>query len=104
MSLIKTQIDKLGQRLRDADASESDLIALDEYRESFTIAYESVVQMIRENLGSEPAGRPAKTTKSITEKLRRETIRLSQMQDIAGCRLIVPDLLEQDNTVEKLLS
>jgi putative GTP pyrophosphokinase len=34
--------------------------------------------------------------------LRRESIRLTQIQDIAGCRLTVPDLATQDSVVESL--
>jgi ppGpp synthetase/RelA/SpoT-type nucleotidyltranferase len=72
---------------------------LDQYRRSFTEAYEMVAGAIRNQLGLEPTGRPAKSTTSIAEKLRRESIRLTQIQDIAGCRLIVPDISEQDRLV-----
>jgi putative GTP pyrophosphokinase len=34
--------------------------------------------------------------------LRRESIRLTQIQDIAGCRLVVPDVAEQDRVVENV--
>jgi putative GTP pyrophosphokinase len=56
---------------------------------------EYVVDGIRDNLGLEPTGRPAKSTSSISDKLRRESIRLSQIQDIAGCRVIAPDILRK---------
>jgi ppGpp synthetase/RelA/SpoT-type nucleotidyltranferase len=79
-----------------------DLRMLDEYRRSFGDAYEHVVPAIRDRLGLDPTGRPAKSTGSIIDKLRRESIRLSQVQDIAGCRLVVTDLLEQDRVVESL--
>lgn len=75
---------------------------LDEYRRSFGEAYESVVRTIRNALNLKPAGRPAKSTSSIVEKLRRETIRLTQMQDIAGCRVVVTDVAEQDRVVQSL--
>jgi putative GTP pyrophosphokinase len=61
---------------------------LDEYRRSFTPAYETVVGAIENTLRITPTGRPAKSTTSIVEKLRRETVRLSQIQDIAGCRIV----------------
>ena len=95
-SLSKTQIDKLGDRLRKGDISEADLRMVDDYRRSFSEAYEFVFGAIRSELGLEPTGRPAKSTSSITEKLLRESIRLSQIQDIAGCRLVVPGIEEQD--------
>jgi putative GTP pyrophosphokinase len=52
----------------------------------------------------EPSGRPAKSTNSLIEKLKRESIRLTQVQDIAGCRVVVPDILEQDRVVGSLLA
>jgi hypothetical protein len=74
---------------------------LDEYRRSFDDAYQSVIRTLRD-LGFEPTGRPAKSTISIVAKLRRESIRLSQVQDIAGCRLVVPTILEQEKSLEVL--
>jgi putative GTP pyrophosphokinase len=60
------------------------------------------VTTIRRELKLEPTGRPAKSTTSVVDKLRRESIRLSQMQDIAGCRLIVQNVIEQNRIVRKL--
>lgn len=103
-SLSKTQVDQLGDRLRKGKIAEGDFRELDAYRRSFAEAYEEVVAIIRDTAESEPTGRPAKSTTSIIEKLRRETIRLSQMQDIAGCRLVVPNVLVQNQVVEQLKS
>ncbi|HEX8844648.1 MAG TPA: hypothetical protein VF791_08400 [Pyrinomonadaceae bacterium] len=100
--MSKTQIDRLGDRLRKGNISEDDLRLLDQYRRSFTEAYEFVVGAIRKELALEPTGRPAKSTTSISDKLRRESIRLTQIQDIAGCRLIVGDMAEQDSVVQSL--
>ena len=100
----KTQIDKLGERLRAGSPDEPDLRELDEYRRSFGDAYEHVLSSIRQRLRLEPTGRPAKSTSSIVEKLRRESIRLTQIQDVAGCRLEVGNLAEQDAVVSSLLS
>jgi len=100
----KTQIDRLGDRLRKGIIEKSDLVLLDGYRRSFGSAYETVVQTIRDALELEPSGRPAKSTNSLIEKLKRESIRLTQVQDIAGCRVVVPDILEQDRVVGSLLA
>jgi len=100
--ISKTQIDRLGDRLKKGDITEADLRLLDQYRRSFTGAYEVVVGAIRKELGLEPTGRPAKSTTSISDKLRRESIRLTQIQDIAGCRLIVSDIAEQERVVQSL--
>src|SRR5438132_7745190 len=96
-NLSKTQVDKLGDRLRKGDITEADLRLLDEYRRSFSSAYEFIVTTIRKELELEPTGKPAKSTTAITEKVLRESIRLSQVQDIAGCRLV-----EQNGTVTLL--
>lgn len=98
----KTQIDRLGDRLREGSAGEADLRLLDEYRRSFGEAYEAVIRTIRERLQLEPTGRPAKSTSSIIEKLGRETIRLSQIQDIAGCRIVLANVTEQERVVASL--
>jgi ppGpp synthetase/RelA/SpoT-type nucleotidyltranferase len=100
--ISKTQIDRLGDRLKKGNITEADLRLLDLYRRSFTPAYEIVVGHIRKDLSLEPTGRPAKSTTSISEKLRRESIRLTQIQDIAGCRLTVIDIAEQDTVVQSL--
>lgn len=100
--LSKTQIDRLGDRLRAGPPTPSDLRLLDEHRRSFRTAYDAVVGVIRDRLGLEPTGRPAKSTGSIVEKLRRETIRLSQVQDIAGCRVVVGGVVQQERAVMSL--
>jgi ppGpp synthetase/RelA/SpoT-type nucleotidyltranferase len=58
---------------------------------------------IRSNLVLEPTGRPGKSTGAIVGKLDRQKTRLSQMQDIAGCRILVPEILAQDRAVDDLL-
>ena len=82
--------------------SDDDLRLLDTYRRAFADVYEMVIETIRQHLALEPTGRPAKSTTSVIEKLRRESIRLTQIQDIAGCRLIVADIEAQDRLVEQL--
>lgn len=94
--MSKTQIDRLGDRLRKGNVTDDDLKLLEDYRRSFTEAYEVVVAKVREVLRLDPTGRPLKSTTSIIDKLRRETIRLSQMQDIAGCRVTAPDIYSQE--------
>jgi putative GTP pyrophosphokinase len=70
------------------------LTNLDQYRSSFFNAYEHVVARLR-GLSYEATGRPAKSTSALVEKLKRQNSRLSQIQDIAGCRVIVEDLHQQ---------
>jgi len=98
----KTQVDKLGDRLRSGSTTEADLRDLHDYRKSFAAAYERSAHRIRQEFDLEPTGRPSKSTSSIVEKLQRESVRLSQIQDIAGCRLVVDDIDSQDAVVGRL--
>ncbi len=102
--MSKTQIDRLGDRLKKGNITDDDLRLLDQYRRSFSEAYEFVIETIRKELALEPTGRPAKSTTSISDKLRRESIRLTQIQDIAGCRLIAADIANQEPVVQSLQS
>lgn len=95
----KTQLDKLGDRLREGSREAADLRTLDDYRRSFRLAYDTVANAVREDLRLEGTGRPAKTTAAIAEKLNRQKVRLTQIQDIAGFRIVVDDVLEQDRVV-----
>ncbi len=111
--LSNSQIAKLGDRLRDGIHTAEDLFLLSEYRAGFAAASAEVATTIRALLPPEqtlliepyynPTERAAKSNKSIIDKLRRlKTSQLSQMQDVAGCRVVVAHLLEQDNLKEKL--
>lgn len=99
--LSKTQLDKLGDRLRAGSHDEIDVRGLDEYRRLFRPAYDSVVATIGA-LGLQATGRPAKTTTAVVEKLIRQNIRLTQVQDIAGVRLVLRDISEQEDVVYRL--
>ena len=101
--LTISQLNKLGERLRKAEASDNDLRALDTFRLSFTSAYDRVFHELSK-LRLNPGGRPAKSTSSIIAKLNRERGRLSKMQDIAGCRIEVENLVEQDRVVAELVA
>jgi ppGpp synthetase/RelA/SpoT-type nucleotidyltranferase len=102
--LSKSQIDRLGERLREGHISDDDLRMLDDYRRSFSEVYDLVVGTIQSELRLEPTGRPAKSTSSISEKLMRESIRLTQIQDIAGCRIVVPDIFHQEKVLGQLVT
>lgn len=91
----KTQIDLLGERLKKGSRTEEDLTLLDAYRRTFRTPFEKMTRKIREKLKLDPSGRPAKSTSSVIDKLQRESTRLSQIQDIAGCRVVVDNTLKQ---------
>lgn len=100
--LTKSQVDRLGDRLRAGEVTEEDLGLLDAYGRSFDQPYSSVSGTLHRAIGVSITGRPAKSQTSIIEKLHRESIRLSQMQDIAGCRLVVPGIAAQNQLVERI--
>ncbi|MEO6281696.1 hypothetical protein [Roseateles sp.] len=89
MSLSTTQINRLGDRLREESVVEADLRQLDDYRRQFAAASAEVERVLREEFGHRPTALEAKST--IRAKLRRESTRLSTMHDIAGCRVVVQD-------------
>lgn len=99
MFLSKSQIDRLGDKLRKERVLPGDLTALNDYRNSFSPAYQAVTAVIRDKFLLLPTGRPEKSTNSIIDKLKREKIRLSQIQDIAGCRVVVSDIFVQEITI-----
>lgn len=98
--LSKSQIDKLGERLRTSDeVSVEDLTVLQRVRSEHDAAMAVVADRLTAELGLEPGSR-LKTVGTIVDKLRREHIRLSQMQDIAGVRVVqAMGLDEQDAMV-----
>jgi|SRR5579884_497794 len=105
-ALTLSQIERLGERLRKGVTPE-DLALLRTLRESYRPVLDVVVAEVRgvaEALGVEAAlaTRPAKTTRSIIAKLQRERTNLARMQDIAGCRIVVPDRAQQNAIVEEL--
>jgi ppGpp synthetase/RelA/SpoT-type nucleotidyltranferase len=101
-TISKSAADRLGETIKSEGFSEQTLIQLDAYRLQFGAAYDFVVGRLRE-LGYEPTGRPAKSSRAILDKLRRESIRLSQIQDIAGCRIVVNGMTSQDEARDKLI-
>ena len=96
--MTNAELDRLGDRLRHEVTAE-DLTHLDTYRRGFGASYDEVVDRLRTELGLEASGRPAKSTAAILDKLRRGSMRLTQMQDIAGCRIVVPDIANQSRLV-----
>ena len=103
VALTNSQIDKLGDRLRSNDIDADCLTKLEQFRSLYVSAYRYVEDVLVNKVGCKITGRPSKSTVAIVEKLRRETIRLNQIQDIAGCRILVADLASQDALVETLL-
>ena len=94
MALSNSQVTRLGDRLRQGMIEEADLSLLDEFRQTFSHLDEQAYPMIQGALSSRAdctlTKRKRKTQQSIVDKLNRQpNLRLPQMQDIAGCRIVV---------------
>ena len=95
MALSNREINQLGDRLRNHCPKGSDLEKLDEFRQTYSdidsqvyCVIENTLQACRYKLVI--TKRKRKTRQSIADKLcRQEKLRLSQMQDIAACRIVV---------------
>lgn len=94
----KSRVDRLGDELRRAVTPQA-FDAYFDYRDEFTDPLEEVSNRVAARLQSEVTGR-LKTLDTVIAKLRRSSIRLSQMQDIAGCRTVVEAIGHQNRAVE----
>lgn len=109
MTLSNSQITKLGDRLRSGDFSEADFTVLDEFRQTYSEIDEQVYPLIQSTLtsttGWTSTKRKRKTQQSIVDKLRRQPkLRLPQMQDIAGCRIVIEGGSQVADTLGSLLT
>jgi len=101
--LSGSQLEKLGDRLRDGPLTLTDLHQLRRYTETLEPFAEKTFTQVR-SLNVEAAGlrmaqitrRNLKTLRSIVAKLRRQSTTLPQIQDLVGCRIVVPDVVDQD--------
>ncbi len=103
MVLSNSQIDRIGQKLKADEVDADCLRSLEVFRALYVDAYKHVEDTLVNKMGLSITGRPFKSTVAIVEKLKRETIRLNQIQDIAGCRVLVRDLADQDHLVENMM-
>ena len=107
MELSNSQITKLGDRLRN-DCTKDDLGMLDGFRQTFSKVDEAAYTIIKQVLPTSKectiTKRKRKTQQSIVDKLRRQkNLRLAQMQDIAGCRIVLNSGIEQANEIKSVL-
>jgi|26BtaG_2_1085354.scaffolds.fasta_scaffold04210_4 ppGpp synthetase/RelA/SpoT-type nucleotidyltranferase len=99
--LSKSKVDRIGDKLRRGAVDAEALTRLSEYQSEFDPTYKYVERILTRHMYLTITGRPAKSTLSIVEKLRRINSRLSQMQDIAGCRTIVLNLSAREDVVRR---
>lgn len=99
--LSNSRVTKLGELLKQGRNDASILTELEEFRSEFVPTYNYVVRILQEKLYLSVTGR-FKSTLSIVEKLRRTSSRLSQIQDIAGCRAVVASTSEQKRITQSI--
>jgi putative GTP pyrophosphokinase len=91
----------LGKRFAAGRGTERDIEELESFCQSFAPAYRHVFEEAIQ-LGYSPTGRFPKSTASIGAKILRDHTRLTHMQDIAGIRIVVAKIVDQDLAVERL--
>ena len=102
--MTKSQINKLGERLRVGPVTDALLEQLQQFRAGYAAPMINAQTLIKAALGLEATAR-LKTVNTTLEKLRREKTRLASVQDIAGLRLVGDWTLdEQDAVVAQLLT
>jgi ppGpp synthetase/RelA/SpoT-type nucleotidyltranferase len=105
-SISKSAQDRLGEAIRQGAIPENDEARLDLLRENWERSARYVADVLRLELRIENPDITSrqKSLGTIREKLRRETsIRLSQVRDVAGCRIVLsPGLINQRQTVTQI--
>jgi len=104
LPMSKTALDRLGTRLMMSDQiSSEDRQSLADVVDVYQQILDDVKSRLK-SLGYDATTR-VKTTGTLIEKLRREgRMRLSQVQDLAGARIIVPDRPTQDDAAARIRS
>ena len=98
--LTRSQINRAGRRLRKAETpDEADRQIYDEFRATFAEPLAEVVEALRGVAGGAPVTYRLKRFETTVEKLRRLTSDLARLEDIAGCRVVVPTMREQRDTL-----
>ncbi|KLU04935.1 RelA/SpoT domain protein [Rhodopirellula islandica] len=87
----KARVDRAGQAVRDGNASDQDYRAIDDWRAAHRNVLNTFQSILRGRTRTLPitVAQRHKRRNTILEKLERyPRMRLSQMDDVAGCRLI----------------
>ncbi len=102
MALTKSQINKLGEKLRHEAIDADNLERLQDLRTLYDAPMAKAQAALKEKLRLDATSR-LKTVNTIIDKLRREKMRLAEMQDIAGLRIVEEmGLGTQNQMVERI--
>ncbi len=98
-----SEINRLGAQLRIGLVTPDNLMALDEFRRSFRPAIQEIAERLMWLADGAIVQRPSKSTPSIIAKLLRQpTLKLTQIQDVAGLRILVESSFGQRNLVNAI--
>ena len=99
----RSQVRRAGERLRKAGVpGEDDRRIYNEYRDTFAAPLREVAEAIQELAEGAPVQSRLKRFETVVKKLRRGTSDLSRLEDIAGCRVVLPTLHEQRQVFDRL--
>ena len=99
----RSQVRRAGERLRrDEPPTEADRQIYADYRDTFAEPLREVAETIGSFADGAPVQSRLKRFETVVEKLRRSTSDLSRLEDIAGCRVILPTMVEQHQTRNRI--
>lgn len=94
-SYSKSRLNQAGKHVRDGNETEEDIAIIENWRAAHNHILNTWQANLRKRIGDEKIifAQRLKRRVTVFDKLRREpTMALANMHDIAGCRLIFPDI------------
>ena len=99
----RSQVRRAGERLRrDEPPTEADRQIYADYRDTFAEPLREVAETIGSFADGAPVQSRLKRFETVVEKLRRSTSDLSRLEDIAGCRVVLPTMIEQQQVLDRI--
>ena len=99
----RSQVRRAGERLRrDEPPSEADRQIYADYRETFEEPLREVAETVASFADGAPVHSRLKRFETTVEKLRRSRTDLSRLEDIAGCRVVLPTMIEQRQVFDRI--
>jgi len=101
--VTRSQVRRAGERLRKhKTASVADRQIYSDYRDTFADPLREVAEKIGSFAEDAPVQSRLKRFETVVEKLRRSTSDLSRLEDIAGCRVVLPTITEQQRVLDSI--
>ena len=101
--VTRSQVRRAGERLRKhKTVSAADRQIYSDYRDTFAEPLREVAEKIGSFAADAPVQSRLKRFETVVEKLRRSTSDLSRLEDIAGCRVVLPTITEQQQVLDSI--